>query len=357
MLLGSAATVVLGCHEAQRRRDALEQIDEARHRLAELAPYAAGWGRDSVALSRQALLEAENALRREGAVEALVSDEPSWEAPLRRGLDSVEIAEWVVERELLRQREDADCWLDVASSALSDARRARVQRIHFTAESRLRRAEASLVEARRLRQQGDFSRASDKAKEAASLAGALSPEAEAMVARLVDPANVRHWEVLVRKVVDESRARGGEALVVDKSEQVAALFVQGKPARMFPVELGYNGLSQKLRAGDGATPEGIYRVTRRKGRGDTRYYRALLLDYPNAEDRIRFRHARARGEIERSASIGGLIEIHGEGGRGRNWTDGCIALTNSDMDYLFERLGPGSPVVIVGRYRGERWAK
>jgi lipoprotein-anchoring transpeptidase ErfK/SrfK len=47
--------------------------------------------------------------------------------------------------------------------------------------------------------------------------------------------------------------------------------------------------------------------------------------------------------------IGGLIEIHGAGGQGRNWTDGCVALVNPDMDRLFAAVGVGTPVTIVGR--------
>ena len=91
-----------------------------------------------------------------------------------------------------------------------------------------------------------------------------------------------------------------------------------------------------------------YRVVKKKDRGQSRYHRALLLDYPNAADRERFAAAQRRGEIPRGARIGGLIEIHGEGGRGQNWTEGCVALSNRDMDDLFRRVGTGTRVTIVG---------
>ena len=78
------------------------------------------------------------------------------------------------------------------------------------------------------------------------------------------------------------------------------------------------------------------------------FYKALLLDYPNAEDRAEFNRARRSGDLPPSAGIGGLIEIHGEGGRGRDWTRGCAAVTNRDMDELFARVGVGTPVTIVG---------
>ena len=48
------------------------------------------------------------------------------------------------------------------------------------------------------------------------------------------------------------------------------------------------------------------------------------------------------------ARPGGLIEIHGEGGRGEDWTRGCVALSNRDMDDLFRRVAVGTPVTIVG---------
>ncbi|WP_272481620.1 hypothetical protein [Rhodothermus marinus] len=56
---------------------------------------------------------------------------------------------------------------------------------------------------------------------------------------------------------------------------------------IFPIELGPNWMGTKHYAGDRATPEGRYRMVRKLGPGETRYYRALLLDYPNAEDRAR----------------------------------------------------------------------
>jgi len=55
-----------------------------------------------------------------------------------------------------------------------------------------------------------------------------------------------------------------------------------------------------------------------------------------------------RRRIPRGASMGGLIEIHGNGGRGKDWTKGCVALRNSDMDDLFRRTSVGTPVTIVG---------
>jgi murein L,D-transpeptidase YafK len=120
----------------------------------------------------------------------------------------------------------------------------------------------------------------------------------------------------------------------------------------FEAELGANGLRQKEHAGDRATPEGLYRVVRMKEGKATKYYKALLVDYPNDSDRARFAAMKRQGRIPRRAGIGGMIEIHGEGGQGNDWTDGCVALTNKNMDTLFARVTLGTPVAIVGNFGG-----
>ena len=137
--------------------------------------------------------------------------------------------------------------------------------------------------------------------------------------------------------------------MVVKYTRTAHLYRQGRRAGEFPVELGWGGLVDKARQGDGATPEGRYRVVAKKSGADTRFHLALLLDYPNTLDRQAFRLAKLEGEIRESSGIGGLIEVHGEGGQGRDWTDGCVALRNEDMQKVFAAAYQGMPVTIVGR--------
>ncbi len=334
-----------GCGTEERER-ALADIDEARRRLATLAPHAReGLASDSIRLAREGLLEVENVVRQ---TRVWAFDSPAWAPQLERALDNAQIASWVVERQRAAEREEAKLWMDSANASLRHARGPGLDGVHFAVETSLRRAQVALDEAKRLFDAGEFDLATEKAREAADLSGELPPEIKTLYARLADPANLRKWREWARAGIEESRRKGRPALVVDKRAQMAVLWVKGKPIRWFDVELGYNGLERKLKAGDGATPEGVYRVLRKKGRGDTKYYKALLLDYPNADDKRRFRNAKTNGNVHRSASIGSLIEIHGEGGRGTNWTDGCVALTNEEMDFLFKKLVVGSPVVIVG---------
>ena len=145
-----------------------------------------------------------------------------------------------------------------------------------------------------------------------------------------------------------SRRTGAPAIVVLKDKHTLTLFDNGKPVRTYTAELGYNSVGDKWRAGDAATPEGRYRITAKKGVGQSAYHMALLLNYPNEEDVRRFQEAKRAGRVSKRASLGGLIEIHGEGGKGKDWTKGCVALSNDNMHDLFARVSVGTPVTIVG---------
>ena len=119
-------------------------------------------------------------------------------------------------------------------------------------------------------------------------------------------------------------------------------------SKEYDVVFGKNWIGDKQYAGDRATPEGMYMVTKKKGIRETGYHKALMINYPNDEDRAQFAERKRKGLLSRNSRLGGLIEIHGEGGKGGDWTMGCVALTSDNMDELFNRLAPGSPVTIVG---------
>jgi hypothetical protein len=169
-------------------------------------------------------------------------------------------------------------------------------------------------------------------------------------ARFSDPTLRRTWRRWAEQGIEDSRQPGEPTILVDKLRRRVILYQGGKPVLSFPAELGANGLRRKEHSGDRATPEGIYRVVEAKQAPKTRYNRALLINYPNDEDRMRFALAKARGQIPYAARIGNLIEIHGSGGEGKDWTDGCIALTDADMEKLFARVHVGTQVIIVGTY-------
>ena len=134
-------------------------------------------------------------------------------------------------------------------------------------------------------------------------------------------------------------------VVVKKGKRKLHLYRDCRLVKTFPIDLGENPKGPKLRQGDMRTPEGLYRVVEKKDRGQTKYYLALLLDYPNDQDRARYEAAVRKGKISYDAGIGGLIEIHGEG-RGEDWTEGCVALYNQHMTELFNHIPQGTTVWI-----------
>ncbi len=155
------------------------------------------------------------------------------------------------------------------------------------------------------------------------------------------------WRRWVRETLDQSRSKGTYAVIVDKSAHRAYLVKGGELVHTYACELGYNSARQKLFAGDGATPEGTYVVT--KAKRVSKFHRALLINYPNSNDLSRLKENKAKGIISRYARAGALIEIHGEGGKNRDWTDGCVALKNNDIEHLMRYATVGTPVTIVRR--------
>ncbi len=156
------------------------------------------------------------------------------------------------------------------------------------------------------------------------------------------------WEKWARAAIARSKASGGNLILVDKMRRRCYLYERGRTVDAFATDLGTNWVGDKSMSGDRATPEGNYHVAEKKANGESRYHKALLINYPNADDKARFAAAKRAGRIPKSARIGSLIEIHGDGGRGYDWTLGCVALANKDMDRLYSRVAVGTPVLIVG---------
>jgi lipoprotein-anchoring transpeptidase ErfK/SrfK len=134
-------------------------------------------------------------------------------------------------------------------------------------------------------------------------------------------------------------------IVVKKNERKLLLYQQGELLKMYPVDLGRNPLGPKVFQGDLRTPEGDYSVVERRDVGQTKFYLALVLNYPNGTDRLRYDWAVKSGFLPKDIGIGGLIEIHGDG-IGFDWTEGCIALDNPHMQELFRKIPLGTSVRI-----------
>jgi hypothetical protein len=156
------------------------------------------------------------------------------------------------------------------------------------------------------------------------------------------------WKKWADKTLYESRKNHDYSIIIDKYSRKFFIYLNGLKKYEFEAELGKNWVGDKRERGDLATPEGMYKITKKFDGGKTKYYKALLLDYPNEEDKEKFRAEIAHGSLPANAKIGGLIEIHGNGGKGIDWTEGCIALTDNEMDIVFKTVKVGTPVTIIG---------
>jgi L,D-peptidoglycan transpeptidase YkuD (ErfK/YbiS/YcfS/YnhG family) len=166
------------------------------------------------------------------------------------------------------------------------------------------------------------------------------------LARFYDSGQRAQWEKTAQNLLRWTRQTGRKAILVDKLEHRCLLLAEGRIERAYIANLGRNWYRLKLQEHDASTPEGEYRI---KNKFRSRSFGlALLLDYPNAADRVRFNALRKSGAIRAGARIGGNIEIHGGGRPNSDWTDGCISLENSEMADLYKRAYAGMPVTIVG---------
>jgi lipoprotein-anchoring transpeptidase ErfK/SrfK len=311
---------------------------------------------DAMTWAPDRLLTAEAALR-DGLAAQRVEEMRLWPIPdTQRVVEAFSVAERAARDALGVARESRSSAATAAASLIADAEaavaasEALATTIHLGAARRalLAQARAALAESRVYEREGDFGNATVRARQAVALSAQMHDHAAAVAARYADGETLARWQRWKDETVAWSRREGRAAILVSKEAHTLTLYDRGKAVKTYRIDLGFNWIADKAHAGDGATPEGRYRVVTRKSRGATIYYKALLLDYPNQQDRADYARARRDGTLPASAGIGGLIEIHGEGGRGRDWTKGCVALTNPDIDDLFTRVGVGTPVTIVG---------
>ena len=130
-------------------------------------------------------------------------------------------------------------------------------------------------------------------------------------------------------------------LRVDKTNYALEVWDSARMLKRYPLAMGRTPWKRKLHFDNSSTPEGRYKII--AAQPDATYYKAYDIDYPNRADEARYRI------LKPSSGIGGEIEIHGQG-IDRNWTFGCMAMRNADMDELFAHgeIGVGTVVWIYG---------
>jgi len=141
--------------------------------------------------------------------------------------------------------------------------------------------------------------------------------------------------------------KGIDLIIVEKKERKMYLYKEDKVQSIIPVSLGKNPIGAKVQKGDHKTPEGTFWIHRKLC--SPKYYRSLCISYPREEDKKR---AAAKG-----VNPGGDITIHAQptwnaDGKGdaytlsRNWTEGCVAVTNDAMKQLWYAVREGVPIII-----------
>lgn len=212
------------------------------------------------------------------------------------------------------------------------------------ARGTLIKAELLLSEAAARYNNSDYSTAEERLQDSSGFIKKAKDTIRPILNRYMDLGQIRKWQQMADETIAESKSKGIHVIIVNKIERTLVLYKNGVPSGTYDIGLGRNGSLDKLSAGDNSTPEGKYRIIKKIS--NSRYRKALLINYPNEEDRRNFIRAKKNRLIPASARIGGLIEIHG-GGKG-SMTYGCIAMDNSTIDYIFSLVPVGTPVTIVG---------
>ena len=134
-----------------------------------------------------------------------------------------------------------------------------------------------------------------------------------------------------------------DRILIEKGARRLTVYQDGKRVREYRIALGFTPEGDKVRQGDGKTPEGIYKIDRRNDR--SKFHLSLGIDYPQPEDRARAKKG--------GYSPGGDIFIHGQpnqiadGYRVKgDWTEGCVAIDNAQIAELFAATPIGTEVEI-----------
>ncbi len=140
-------------------------------------------------------------------------------------------------------------------------------------------------------------------------------------------------------------AEKADSVVVVKSEKKLYLYKAGQVLASYTVVFGASPNGHKQQQGDERTPEGRYTLDYKKA--DSAFHKAIHISYPNAKD--------TEAAKKRGVDPGGAVMIHGQKNgfawasfltQRFNWTNGCVALANADMDAVWEAVEAGTPIEI-----------
>jgi murein L,D-transpeptidase YafK len=166
-------------------------------------------------------------------------------------------------------------------------------------------------------------------------------------------ASVAPPEVSLSRLLDSLAIPADSIRIrVEKSTRSFSLLAQGIQLKVYPCVLGQVPMGDKRMQGDRRTPEGHFAIRSKYPHKD--WHKFVWIDYPNAESRRRFQERKRSGEIPSNADIGGEIGIHGVPSgmdhwivQGEDWTWGCIALRNADLDEVYPFIQAGKTTITI----------
>ena len=146
-------------------------------------------------------------------------------------------------------------------------------------------------------------------------------------------------------VAPKAKRLRADSILVDKSDRRLVLFYRGEEVKTYDIALGRSPVGDKTRRGDGKTPEGLYFIEGRNPQ--SKYHLSLRVSYPTAQQRAR--------AAKRGISAGGDIMIHGLPDafasvgalhRQQDWTEGCVAVTNEEIEEIWSAVPNGAKILI-----------
>jgi len=174
---------------------------------------------------------------------------------------------------------------------------------------------------------------------AAALVSATIPDSSLGRVTVITPTVARTPATAIKGVL------GADSLVVEKQRHTLTLYQMGVPVRTYQIALGKQPVGDKVRIGDGRTPEGVFHIDFRNAQ--SKYHKALHISYPDA---AHVQAAKALGAV-----AGGDIMIHGlppayanlgAAHREFDWTNGCIAVTDQEIEEIWQAVPNGATIQI-----------
>jgi murein L,D-transpeptidase YafK len=171
------------------------------------------------------------------------------------------------------------------------------------------------------------------------------PEPAIMLAGTPRAATARRAMTPLESAMSKPKMYSADSIVLDKSARKLSMYDHGQLVKSYIVALGRNPVGDKIKRGDGRTPEGLYRIEGRNS--GSKYHLSLRVSYPSADDRAL--------AMRRGVSPGGDIMLHGlpkefatVGAlhREQDWTEGCVALTNEEIEEIWRAVPDGAWIHI-----------